>query len=358
MNTRQRRTGQLLKQLLVPLLLYEILFAVITEVLTMAVPQLTEAQNAMWLLLAANLLMSPVFLWMYVKDSVPAPWAVKNTNPALKKIKPERKQQTQLTQQKELFASDELIDGNGLSVGDEQTDPESLTGEECLMNAYEQSAREEQTEKQIGGQKKGKSIPVCEEQPGVCAWLRNELQIDADALWIALGGILLACGWNILIGLTPLPTYFSGYEAATEGVYACSLISQILGSILVASFFEELVMRGLLYRRLRAGLSQSDDPKAGLRASLIWGAVLFGLFHGNLVQGIYAFLMGLFFVCVYEKKRGLWAPVLAHACANASSILLEATGLSGLLYATEAGQIFAMIVFLCLGGYCWRRFWS
>lgn len=351
MNTRQRRTGQLLKQLLVPLLLYEILFAVITEVLTMAVPQLAVAQNAMWLLLAANLLMSPVFLWMYVKDPVPAPWAVKNTNPALKKIKPERKQQTQ---QKELPASDELTDGNGLSVGDEQTDPGSLTGEECLMNAYAQSARKEKTEKQIGGQKK----PVREEQPSACACLRNELQIDADALWIVLGGILLACGWNILIGLTPLPTYFSGYEAATEGVYACSLISQILGSILVASFFEELVMRGLLYRRLRAGLSQSDDPKAGLRASLIWGAVLFGLFHGNLVQGIYAFLMGLFFVCVYEKKRGLWAPVLAHACANASSILLEATGLSGLLYATEAGQIFAMIVFLCLGGYCWRRIWS
>lgn len=43
----------------------------------------------------------------------------------------------------------------------------------------------------------------------------------------------------------------------------------------------------------------------------------------NIVQGIYAFILGLFFVQLYEGYGKLWISILAHMVANATSVLLE-----------------------------------
>ena len=61
----------------------------------------------------------------------------------------------------------------------------------------------------------------------------------------------------------------------------------------------------------------------------IASAVLFGAYHGNLVQGIYGFLFGLLFVYLYEVTGRFAAPFLAHAAANCAVFVItydEATG--------------------------------
>ena len=46
-------------------------------------------------------------------------------------------------------------------------------------------------------------------------------------------------------------------------------------------------------------------------------AFFFGFYHGNVLQGIYAFLMGLVMGQLMRKEDGLLAPILFHMSANA-----------------------------------------
>lgn len=49
-------------------------------------------------------------------------------------------------------------------------------------------------------------------------------------------------------------------------------------------------------------------------------ALLFAAFHGNIVQGIYAFVTGVLFAYVYEKYGSLKAPMIVHISANMLSL--------------------------------------
>ena len=140
----------------------------------------------------------------------------------------------------------------------------------------------------------------------------------------------------------------TGYQSVTESIYRAGLLSQIFASVVTAPVLEELLMRGLIYSRLRSFFSD-------VRPAVLAGALVFALFHGNVVQGVYAFLIGLYFVWLYEAYHSLVLPVLAHAAANASSVLLEQTGWLDGLYADL--PLYFLTTALCLGAgaFCWSR---
>lgn len=51
-------------------------------------------------------------------------------------------------------------------------------------------------------------------------------------------------------------------------------------------------------------------------------SLLFGIYHMNLVQGLYAFLMGLIITYSYAVYRKFSIPVVAHICANATALVI------------------------------------
>ena len=73
-----------------------------------------------------------------------------------------------------------------------------------------------------------------------------------------------------------------------------------------APVWEELLFRGFVLRTLRP---------FGKRFAILGSAVLFGLFHGNLIQTPYAFLMGLLLGYVTVEYSILWA-LLIHVFNN------------------------------------------
>lgn len=77
---------------------------------------------------------------------------------------------------------------------------------------------------------------------------------------------------------------------------------------LVSPVSEELVFRWLMFGRMR----EIYHPNL----VIIVSALFFGLYHGNLLQGIYAFLMGLLLAVVYEWSKNLLAPIALHMGAN------------------------------------------
>jgi len=84
-------------------------------------------------------------------------------------------------------------------------------------------------------------------------------------------------------------------------------------------FAEEFVFRGLLYTGFRRSLSPLY--------SILLGGVLFGLYHGELIQGTYAFLMGMFFCLSMEATGDIRMPWLLHGLSNGLPLCLSYLGI-------------------------------
>lgn len=127
------------------------------------------------------------------------------------------------------------------------TAPEHAVWELAAVNAIEipifyRMYREDRIRGQADGQKTRSS--------GKTAAWKKQPRISRLILAI-LGALFLGRGFNLLIGLTPLPTLFPGYETASDSLYTGSLLSLVAASVVTAPILEELLVRGILYRNLK-----------------------------------------------------------------------------------------------------------
>ncbi len=108
------------------------------------------------------------------------------------------------------------------------------------------------------------------------------------------------------------------YESLMESMKAVPPVFSFILVVFFAPFAEELLFRGVIYRRAR-------DYYNIYTAAIISG-VLFGIFHLNLSQGIPALVIGFVFCLLYEHYGTLKANILCHIVINAFgsiSILTE-----------------------------------
>lgn len=82
----------------------------------------------------------------------------------------------------------------------------------------------------------------------------------------------------------------------------------LLYTVLLAPVAEELIFRGLIFRFSRYALP--------FWLANIWQALLFGVMHMNLIQGIYAFFIGLFFGWICHRGRGIKYSIVLHIFFN------------------------------------------
>lgn len=68
---------------------------------------------------------------------------------------------------------------------------------------------------------------------------------------------------------------------------------EIVSAVIAAPLLEELLFRGMIYKRLR--------DLCSAKTAILVSAAFFGIFHGNLVQFVYAFIIGIMLAFVYEK---------------------------------------------------------
>lgn len=110
---------------------------------------------------------------------------------------------------------------------------------------------------------------------------------------------------------------------------------------IIAPIAEEIVFRWLIYLRLRDYLS------AG--AAMVISGLFFGIYHGNLVQGVYASILGILFAYFLEQTGSLWTSILLHMGANIWSLILPELA-AWLLKKYPAG--IALMLVLLLAGMC------
>lgn len=90
----------------------------------------------------------------------------------------------------------------------------------------------------------------------------------------------------------------------------------IFSTAILAPLSEELACRGVIFR-----LARKISPKFWV-ANIVQ-ALAFGILHGNLVQGAYAFVLGIILGMLYGKFQDIWLCMLLHASMNFSGILVE-----------------------------------
>ncbi len=137
---------------------------------------------------------------------------------------------------------------------------------------------------------------------------------NRDYLAIIICGAAIAVAMNNIISLTPLPQMFDAYEETNEILAGGGMVLQILSAGILGCIVEEISMRGVTYLRMKRYW--------GKNKAIFWSAIVFGIYHFNVVQAVYAFVLGLFFAWVYERYQTLWAPIVAHMSANLFVILL------------------------------------
>lgn len=146
-----------------------------------------------------------------------------------------------------------------------------------------------------------------------------------------LGAML---GLNMLLDLTGVTNNSAAYQAVAGQQYAVSIWLGLFLYALAAPVGEELLFRGIIYNCLKT--------TSGKLAAMLMAAVFFGIYHGNLVQGVYGFFMACLMIYGYEYFGDFKVPVIMHAAVNMISYLLSNTPLA------ESGFVCWPVCVVCL----------
>lgn len=102
-----------------------------------------------------------------------------------------------------------------------------------------------------------------------------------------------------------------------ENMELAKMVKGISGIILglgIAPFFEEIIFRGIILR----GIAK----KHGNTKGVIISAMIFSIFHFNMIQIVPTFIFGLFAGYIYIKTKALRMTILCHFVYNALPVLL------------------------------------
>lgn len=125
---------------------------------------------------------------------------------------------------------------------------------------------------------------------------------------ISAGAVFISLGLNILILNMSWANNSAYFKETSASQNAVPIIMGVLLFGIVSPFVEEYLFRGLVFGRMKSLFT--------VEISIVASALFFGIYHKNVVQGIYGFLMGVMLAYIYERMQNIWASFLFHAIAN------------------------------------------
>lgn len=142
------------------------------------------------------------------------------------------------------------------------------------------------------------------------------------------------------------PGSLDKYYTMIDNSFSASLgAARLISVILVAPVIEEIFFRAIGIWLIFTAFS-GKSRRFRLIFSTVFTALLFGLYHSNLVQFTYAFAVGIIFAAIDLKTASVYPSIAAHIAVNASAYLNLP-----FLYSTKetAALVTAVsLVFVCL----------
>lgn len=138
--------------------------------------------------------------------------------------------------------------------------------------------------------------------------------VRLPVLTVGILAVAMALGTNILFSLLHITELSKSFADVAGQQFMVPIWQGLLLFGVVSPLAEEVVFRGVIYNRLKMYFP--------VWVAILTSAVLFGGYHGNLVQGIYGFLLGTVIAWLYEVAGKFRIPVIFHAFANISVFLM------------------------------------
>jgi membrane protease YdiL (CAAX protease family) len=114
--------------------------------------------------------------------------------------------------------------------------------------------------------------------------------------------------------LIDIYSIFPAYKEVSSSISNTGIPIEIIFGCILAPIAEECTCRGLILNRALKWM-----PKW---VAIVVSSLIFAILHGNLFQGLYAFLGGAITAVIYVKFRTLWAPIIEHIAFNLSSVVI------------------------------------
>ena len=154
----------------------------------------------------------------------------------------------------------------------------------------------------------------------------NKKYILLYILFVTLSAFSLTVVFNFLFSKIPWEVFGNKHVVQdSDSFYGIPFYFRIIAYVLIGPFAEEMLFRGVIFYRLR---KVTFLPLAALGS-----AFFFAIYHGNLMQGLYALIMG-FVICLCMDFGGsfLYA-LLFHMTANlVSNLCYEFKHINNVVY--------------------------
>lgn len=131
-------------------------------------------------------------------------------------------------------------------------------------------------------------------------------------LCMILGGVMDLI-WSEVLVRIQIQNYFS--NQTQEQLLASAAAVQIIGLGIAVPIAEELIFRGLMYNRMKQLFS--------VPMSIFLTSLLFALYHGNMIQILFAFPLAVILAWIYEKGKWFGYPALFHMGVNLTTVIIN-----------------------------------
>lgn len=128
------------------------------------------------------------------------------------------------------------------------------------------------------------------------------------------------------------------YSELMESLLGGNIWLSLFVTVILAPLAEEFLFRGVTLKK-----AQKIMP---FMAANALQALLFGIYHMNLIQGVYAFVLGIILGFTAEYFHSIWASILLHAFVNGSAEVLSS--LPAAITETYVGVICIAVVGVAL----------
>ena len=172
------------------------------------------------------------------------------------------------------------------------------------------------------------------------------------SFWQIVGGFIVAYSLMYLGSIIAsyigafIESFFPDAQAATNDVQELVLTGEmwvnVLAMVMIGPVVEELLFRKLLCDRLKP---------FGDWVTIIVTGLMFGVFHGNITQGIYAFFFGAFLAYVYLRTGNILITIGYHVAANFMGsvlplLVLTSVDVDGFDEILSSGDLYAISDFV------------
>ncbi len=141
-----------------------------------------------------------------------------------------------------------------------------------------------------------------------------------------------------------MPEMIEQYEEMMEMAGLGTDPLTIFVSVIIAPVGEELLCRGLTFHYAKKVVQGMRNRRAAFWIANALQALMFGVMHGNLVQGSYAFALGLGLGWLRFRYDSLYPSMLAHLVVNLSS-----TVFMGYLFSVIPESLLGYVLLMAAG---------